>query len=138
MCVVINAELMIVQIILFVNTLSFQMQDSGFLLCKPWLRESDTKGKAVAFILIAGGLSQLVLGLSMGFIISVFGTTRVVLVVALIGECFATISALFLTTKPASRGCQWCSWKPLVKCFQCLIHHEAQDEHESLELLDQT
>ena len=117
MCIVINAELMIVQLILFVNTLSFQMQDSGLLLRKPWLRESDTKGKAVAFILIAGGLSQLVLGLSMGFIISAFGTTRVVLVVALIGECFAAISSMFLTTKPASRGCQWCSWKSLVKCF---------------------
>ena len=113
------------------------MQDSGLLLRKPWLRESDTKGKAVAFILIAGGVPQLILGSCLGFIISAFGTTRVVLVVALIGECFAAISSMFLTTKPASCDYQWCSWKPLVRCFRCLIHQQAQDEHESLELLDQ-
>ena len=106
----------------------------GLLLRKPWLRESDTKGKAVAFILIASGVPQLILGPCLGFIISMFGTTRVVLVVALIGECFATISALFLITKPTSRDYQWCSWNPLVKCF---IHQQAQDENESLELLDQ-
>ena len=100
----------------------------GLLLRKPWLRESDTKGKAVAFILIASSLSQLVLGLSMGFIISAFDTTRVVMVVTLIGECFATISALFLITKPTSHDYQWCSWKQLVKCFWHLIHHEAQDK----------
>ena len=105
------------------------MQDSGLLIRKPWLRESDTKGKAVAFLLTAGGVPQLILGLSMGFIISAFGTTRVILVVALIGECFATISALFLTTKPASRDHQWCSWKPLVNCFRHLIHREAQDKN---------
>ena len=118
-------------------SLSFHLQDSGLLLRKPWVRESDTKGKAVAFLLIAGGLPQLILGSCLGFIISAFGT-RVVLVVALLGECFATISALFLTTKPTSRDRQWCSWKPLVKCFLFLIHREARDKHESFELLHQS
>ena len=113
------------------------MQDSGLLLRKPWVRESDTKGKAVAFILIAGGLPQLILGSCLGFIISAFGTTRVVLVVALLGECFATVSALFLATKPTSHDRQWC-WKPLVKCFQFLIHREARDNHDTFELLHQS
>ena len=114
------------------------MQDSGLLLRKPWLRESDTKGKAVAFILMGVSLSQLVLGLSMGFIISAFGTTRIVLVVALLGECFATVSALFLTTKPASCDHQWCSWKPLVKCFRRLIHHETQDKNHQVQAKNET
>lgn len=98
------------------------LQDAGLLLRKPWLRESDTKGKAVAFIMIGMALSQLILGSCLGFIISALGSTRIVLVVSLLGECFATISALFLTTKPASHDCQWCSLKPLVKCFRRLIH----------------
>ena len=103
------------------------LQDAGLLLRKPWLRESDTKGKAVAFIMIGMALSQLILGSSLGFIISALGSTRVVLAVALIGECFAAISALFLTTKPASHDCQWCSLKPLVKCFRRLIHRGGLD-----------
>ena len=130
-----KAETMIIRIIFY--TLSFHLQDSGLLLRKPWVRESDTKGKAVAFILIAGGLPQLILGSCLGFIIGGFGTTRVVLVVAFLGECFATISALFLTTKPASHDHQWC-WKPLVKCFQFLIHREARDNHDTFELLHQS
>ena len=105
------------------------LQDAGLLLRKPWLRESDTKGKAVAFIMIGIALPQLILGSSLGFIISAFGTTRIVLVVALLGECVATISALFLTTKPTSHDHQWCSWKPLVKCFRRLIHREARDRN---------
>ena len=105
-----------------VITLS-HLQDAGLLLRKPWPCESDTKGKAVAFIMVGIALPQLILGSCLGFIISAFGTTRVVLVVAFLGECFATISALFLTTKPALHDHQWCSWKPLAKCFRRLIHH---------------
>ena len=108
------------------------LQDAGLLLRKPWLRESDTKGKAVAFIQIGSTLSQLILGSSLGFIISALGSTRVVLVVALLGECFAAITSMFLTTEPASRDQQWCTWKPLVKCFRRLIHHhKVQDVIET-------
>ena len=77
-----------------VITLS-HLQDAGLLLRKPWPRESDTKGKAVAFIMVGIALPQLILGSCLGFIISAFGTTRVVLVVAFLGECFATLVHCF-------------------------------------------
>ena len=94
--------------------------------------ESDTMGKAVAFIAVGVALSQLIVGSSLGFIISAYGSTRIVLVVALLGECFATTCAMFVTTKPTSHDCRWGSWQSLVKCLQHRTHHSHVQETSEL------
>ena len=120
---------------MYLCSVTFKFQSSGRLLRKPWPNASDTKGKAVAFILIAMASPQLILGSSMGSIISAFGSARIVVVVAFLGQCFATLSSMFITIKPASQDHRWTQ---LVKCLKCLKHGrqllQVQEKNEVSEL----
>ena len=107
-------------------------QSSGLLLRKPWPNASDTKGKAVAFIMIAMATPQLIVGSCMGSLISAYGSARITMVVAFLGQCFATLSTMFITTKPESRGRRKCSWTQLVKRLK--HYRQVRDKNEVSEL----
>ncbi len=53
-------------------------------------------GKAVAFLVMAMFVAQLLLATTLGFIIEAYGNSYVVIVVSFIGECVAGLSLFFV------------------------------------------
>ena len=78
------------------------------LLKRTWPNESETKGKAVSFLMMAMLAAQFILAVGMGTLIQIVGSSRVIMSVAFLGECLAGVSAFFVTMKQdvvaSSRG----------------------------------
>ena len=69
------------------------------LLSRPWPHSSDTKGKAVSFLRISMFIAQLVLALSMGSLIDVWGSPSIIMFISLVASVLGGCTAYYLTVK---------------------------------------
>ena len=73
-------------------------QDTGILLSQqPQPENSEVTGKAISLLSMQMILGQFLVATSMGFLITLFRTHRVILLVSFVGACIALKSATSLT-----------------------------------------